>query len=88
VIVTDGNGTEVINTTSPMTDAGEFAYTFTVPAETAVGEAAVTAMPHNLDWCDDTGRNNRVKGPMNLDRTSCVMPVEPLTIAPGNASGE
>lgn len=80
VTVTDKSGAEVINTTAPMTDAGEFAYTFTVPAGMAAGEAAVTAIPHNIDWCDDTGRNNRVGRTSNLDRASCAMPVEELTV--------
>ena len=81
VIVTDKSGIEVIDATAPMTDAGGFTYTFRVPAQVAVGEAAVTAMPYNIDWCDDTGRNNRVRGePMTLERVSCATPVEPLNI--------
>ncbi len=80
VIVTDHNGTKLIDTTAPMTDAGEFSYTFSVPAGTAVGEAEVTAMPYEIDWCDDTGRNNRAEGNVTLERTSCAMPVKSLTI--------
>jgi hypothetical protein len=80
VTVTDKRGVELINTTAPMTDAGAFTYTFSVPAGAAMGQAAVTAMPHNVDWCDDTGRNNRVPGAMALERASCVVPVKPLTI--------
>lgn len=80
VSVTDNSGAEVINTTAPMTDSGEFTYTFTVPADVAAGEAAVTAMPHDIDWCDDTGRNNRAEGTTNFIRAACAMPVETLTI--------
>jgi hypothetical protein len=80
VVVTDKSGTEVISATSPMTDAGEFTYTFTVPAEIVVGEATVTAMPHMIDWCDDTGRNNRADRAVSLERTSCATPVESLMI--------
>ncbi len=82
VSVTDATGAEVVNTTSAMNDAGGFAYTFVVPARTAVGDAAVTAVPYNIDWCDDTGRNNRVAGTQEAAfvRVSCVMPVKPLTI--------
>jgi hypothetical protein len=80
VTVTDEGGAETINTTAPMTDAGEFAYTFTVPAGMAVGTAEVTAMPHNIDWCDDTGMNNRAKGTLQLELASCVRPVETLTV--------
>ena len=80
VILTDEQGVEVINTTAPMTDAGSFTFAFSIPARTAVGEAAVTAMPHNVDWCDDTGRNNRAEGRAVLQRASCVLPVEQLII--------
>ncbi|APX04232.1 hypothetical protein BWQ92_00675 [Arthrobacter sp. QXT-31] len=80
VSVTDKAGTKVINKTAPMTDSGAFTFTFKVPAAMAVGKATVTAMPYNIDWCDDTGRNNRADGPTNFDRASCAMPVKPLTI--------
>ncbi|SDK90659.1 hypothetical protein SAMN04487916_10447 [Arthrobacter sp. ov407] len=82
VSVTDATGVEVVNTTSAMNDAGGFTYTFVVPAGTAVGEAAVTAMPYNIDWCDDTGRNNRVARARDVPfvRVSCAVPVKPLTI--------
>ncbi|CAH0218397.1 hypothetical protein SRABI26_02342 [Arthrobacter sp. Bi26] len=82
VSVTDATGAEVVNTTSAMNDAGGFSYTFVVPARTAVGDAAVTAVPYNIDWCDDTGRNNRVAGARDVPfvRVSCVVPVKPLAI--------
>ena len=82
VSVTDATGEEVVNTTSAMNDAGGFTYTFVVPTRTAVGDAAVTAMPYNIDWCDDTGRNNRVAGAREVSfvRVSCAVPVKPLTI--------
>jgi hypothetical protein len=80
VVITDERGVETINTTAPMTDAGAFAYTFRVPAQMAVGEAAVTATPHQVDWCDDTGTNNRAEGAANLNRVSCAEPREPLII--------
>lgn len=82
LIVTDAKGVEVVNTTAPMGDAGEFSYAFTVPADMPVGEATVTAMPYAIDWCDDTGKNNRVSGRADVIRASCVMPVETLTITP------
>ncbi|MHA7262211.1 hypothetical protein ACX80W_03290 [Arthrobacter sp. TMN-37] len=80
IVVTDERGVEAIDTTAPMTDAGEFAYTFPVPARMAVGKASVMAEPDDVDWCDDTGRNNRIQGSRMWERTSCVLPVEPLTI--------
>jgi hypothetical protein len=81
VTVIDASGVKVIDTTAPMNDDGGFTYTFEVPARTAAGDAAVTAMPYGLDWCDDTGRNNRVQGTAaTLERASCAMPVKPLSI--------
>ena len=81
VTVTDAASVEVINATAPMNDAGGFIYTFEVPAQTAAGEAAVSAIPYNIDWCDDTGKNNRANGAVGtLQRASCVMPMRPLSI--------
>ncbi|WP_254785614.1 hypothetical protein [Arthrobacter sp. ok362] len=82
VSVTDATGAEVVTTTSAMNDAGGFTYTFVVPARTAVGDAAVTAVPYNIDWCDDTGRNNRVAGARDVPfvQVSCAMPAKPLAI--------
>jgi hypothetical protein len=82
ISVADSSGVKVVNTTSTMNDGGGFSYTFVVPARTASGLAAVTAMPYRVDWCDDTGRNNRVAGAavVQLQRASCVLPVKPLTI--------
>jgi hypothetical protein len=81
VIVNDATNVKVIDATAPMDDAGGFTYTFEVPAQTTLGEAAVTAIPFNIDWCDDTGKNNRADGAaVNLQRASCVMPMKPPTI--------
>jgi hypothetical protein len=86
VIVTDASGAEVVRETAPMNDGGGFTYTFTVPSDTAAGEASVTALPYNVDWCDDTGRNNRVSGTagaaagVDLERASCALPLRPLLI--------
>ncbi|MDQ0618864.1 hypothetical protein [Arthrobacter globiformis] len=82
ISVTDSSGAKVVNTTSAMDDGGGFSYTFVVPTGTVAGEAAVTALPYNIDWCDDTGRNNRVAGAavVQLQQASCVLPVKPLTI--------
>ena len=81
VTVNDATGRMVIDATTPMNDGGGFAYTFEVPSQMAVGDGAVTAVPYNIDWCDDTGRNNRADGAaVTLQRASCVMPTKPLTI--------
>ena len=81
VTITDATNVKVIDATAPMRDAGGFTYAFEVPAQTAVGDAAVSAVPYNIDWCDDTGRNNRaVGGAGTLQRASCALPMKPLTI--------
>jgi len=81
VTVTDATGTKVMDTTAPMNDAGGFIYTFDVPSQTAVGEAAVEATPYGVDWCDDTGRNNRVRGAVvPLQRASCAARIEVLSV--------
>lgn len=83
VTMTDAAAVEVLTATAPMNDAGGFSYGFDVPAGTAAGQASVTAVPFNIDWCDDTGRNNRVAGAggaNTLERVSCVIPTKPLTI--------
>lgn len=82
VTVTDAAGAKVINRTAPMNDAGGFTYTFEVPLQAAVGDAAVEATPYDIDWCDDTGRNNRAAGAAaTLERASCAARIEPLNIA-------
>jgi hypothetical protein len=50
----------------------------------AAGEAGVTAYPYALDWCDDTGVNNRAaSGPETLIRVSCAERLVPLVILAG-----
>ena len=86
VTMTDAAGVDIVTATAPMNDAGGFNYSFEVPPGTAAGESAITAMPFDIDWCDDTGRNNRVKGDGaadGLERVSCVLPQKPLIITPG-----
>lgn len=81
VTVTDAKGVEVVTTTAPMNDAGGFISSFQIPAQSAVGDAAVTAVPYSIDWCDDTGKNNRAVGAaVSLRRASCVVPMKPLGI--------
>jgi hypothetical protein len=81
VLVTDANGERIVDTVAPMDDAGGFTFTFDVPAQTALGKAAVEAYPHNVDWCDDTGKNNRAsEAEVPLIRASCAERIELLTI--------
>ena len=51
VTMTDATGVEVLTATAPMNDAGGFSYGFELPAGIAAGEAAITAMPFNIDVC-------------------------------------
>ncbi|GAB3537069.1 hypothetical protein GCM10027403_20010 [Arthrobacter tecti] len=70
----------VASGTGPMGDSGAFEYTLTVPDDAPLGEYVVVAMPYRVDWCDDTGRNNRVSGSAALERVACVRPEAPLTV--------
>lgn len=81
VTVKDATGTAVLEELAPMSDDGGFTFVFTVPAGVAPGKAGVTAYPYNLDWCDDTGVNNRAaQGPAGLVRVSCAERLVPLVI--------
>lgn len=81
ITVTDAAGQNVLSTTSPMNDAGGFVFQFEVPPHAAPGVATVEAYPFGVDWCDDTGTNNRVPHAQGFSRTSCAAPAKPLTIA-------
>lgn len=81
ITVTDQSGRLIVDTTTDMSDAGRFSYSFDVPAQVPPGPAQVTAMPYDIDWCDDTGTNNRVAGNgKTIERVSCAEPVKPLII--------
>lgn len=81
ITFTDFSGGKVVDTTAPMNDAGGFTYTFNVPTETAPGEGSISAYPYDIDWCDDTGRNNRADATAAaLTLASCAMPQESITI--------
>lgn len=81
--VFDGSGAKVGEALAPMNDAGGFSATVDLPAGAVPGEGMVSTYPYNLDWCDDTGRNNRVgAAATDLERASCVLPTEPLHIEP------
>lgn len=82
VILTDSAGAVVLQELAPMNDAGGFRFEFEVPAASAAGAEVVTAVPHGLDWCDDTGRNNRVAHNGDFETASCVLPMQTLTILP------
>lgn len=88
--IMDASGSKVVDTTAPMNDAGGFSTVVVLPETAVPGQGSVSAYPYNLDWCDDTGKNNRVHGAARVGhggsseilRVSCVMPTRPLTVAP------
>lgn len=59
ISLTDRGGQKAVEALAPMADDGAFTYTLRVPPNMLLGQAAVQATPHNVDWCDDTGQNNR-----------------------------
>lgn len=83
IAVLDSSGQTVLNTTAPMRDAGSFSITFPLPNAVVPGKGLVSAYPKDIDWCDDTGRNNRAQGgPTTLSRASCAMPAESISVLP------
>ncbi|GAB2709723.1 hypothetical protein ACX801_12380 [Arthrobacter bambusae] len=80
--ITDAAGIKLVDKTAPMSDKGGFTFTFVLPKGAAPGEAKVVAMPHNIDWCDDTGHNNRVSGNATLQRASCAVPEKSFNVTP------
>ena len=83
VVVTDSAKVELLDATAEMNDAGGFTFAFEVPSSAAAGEGFVTATPYAVDWCDDTGRNNRAdRAVPTWQLASCAVPIKPLTITP------
>lgn len=84
----DSTGNVFYSVKGPMSDAGAFAQKIRVPSSVEPGEYGISAMPYDIDWCDDTGKNNRVSnsgeaGPGNLiERVSCAMPFLPVVVTP------
>lgn len=80
VTVTGAEGNVVLDTKGPMDDDGAFEFTFAIPQDMPPGTWEVTAIPADVDWCDNTGTSNRLKTTDDLDRTSCVIPIKLLQI--------
>lgn len=91
--IVDGSGAKILDVRAPMNDAGGFSTDVIVPESAVPGQGTVSAYPFNLDWCDDTGRNNRLNTPAGTGRkdlplelpseiqlASCAMRALPLTI--------
>lgn len=71
---------------APMGDAGSFEHSLRIPADLKPGNYNISASPHGVDWCDDTGRNNRIENPdfgrsgVLVVRASCATPYEPFRV--------
>lgn len=71
---------------APMTDTGSFNYQLTVPSTLRAGTYSISALPHDLDWCDDTGVNNRLKNSniqnsgVVIVRASCITPFKEFKV--------
>ncbi|WP_343319188.1 hypothetical protein AAFM46_01710 [Arthrobacter sp. TMP15] len=85
VEVFDSVGNLVWDRKAPMNDAGGFTYRFEVPDSAVPGTWLVSAAPHDLDWCDDTGKNNRVGLDLRsetIQRVSCALRALELVVTP------
>lgn len=82
----DSAGNVFYSVRGPMSDAGAFALKIKVPSSVMPGEYGISAMPYDIDWCDDTGKNNRVSNPGEtgpgelIERASCAMPFLPVVV--------
>ncbi|MFJ6415822.1 hypothetical protein [Paeniglutamicibacter sp. NPDC091659] len=71
---------------APMGDAGSFEHTLRIPATTKPGSYSISATPYGVDWCDDTGRNNRIENlgfgqsGMAVIRVACATPYVPFRV--------
>lgn len=65
---------------APMSDAGAFTHALEIPASLEPGSYGISAAPDGVDWCDDTGRNNRLENPdfgdtgLGVLRAACGVP--------------
>lgn len=73
-------GEKLLDTKAPMEDSGAFEYSYRIPKTAKLGVLSVSAAPANVDWCDDTGTNNRLTNESDIERTSCMIPVKQLAI--------
>ncbi|WP_449374531.1 hypothetical protein [Arthrobacter psychrolactophilus] len=81
VEVMDGSGVKIVDELAPMNDAGGFSVQVEIPDSAVPGPGMVSAYPYNVDWCDDTGENNRVgRAASGIDRVSCAARAIPRTI--------
>ncbi|WP_425862686.1 hypothetical protein [Arthrobacter sp. TWP1-1] len=79
--ITDGSGAKVVEELAPMNDAGGFSVPLDIPSTAVPGQGTVSTYPYNVDWCDDTGKNNRVgRAASGFERVSCASRAVPLTI--------
>lgn len=92
IIMTSGSE-RVLRTLAPLKDAGGFSAEVVVPADAEPGDYLVSAYPYAVDWCGDTGGNNRLSqgggrtDTVGLVRASCAATGVPLVVLPGPGAG-
>ncbi|WP_411732585.1 hypothetical protein [Paeniglutamicibacter sp.] len=76
----NGHQDVLLTELAPMSDAGAFTHTMEIPASLTPGTYGISAAPDRVDWCDDTGHNNRVENPgfgdsgLLVVRAACAVP--------------
>ncbi len=80
ISISTDSGEKLLDTKAAMEDNGAFEYSYRVPKTAKPGVLSVSAAPADVDWCDDTGTNNRLKDESDIERTSCEIPVRLLAI--------
>lgn len=76
----NGHQDVLLSELAPMSGAGAFTHTVEIPASLKPGTYGISAAPDGVDWCDDTGRNNRVENSGFKDtgllvvRAACAVP--------------
>lgn len=63
VDLVNGRREILLSELAPMSDAGAFTHVLKIPATLKPGAYGISAAPDGMDWCDDTGRNNRLENP-------------------------
>lgn len=76
----NGRHEVLLSELAPMSDAGAFTHVLDIPATLKPGTYGISAAPDGVDWCDDTGHNNRLENPgigdsgFGVARAACAVP--------------
>ncbi|GAA1858721.1 hypothetical protein GCM10009715_02760 [Paeniglutamicibacter psychrophenolicus] len=77
----------LLSVLASMSDTGAFTHAIELPTILRPGDYGISAFPEGVDWCDDTGRNNRVENPgfgttgLGMLRVSCAEPFVGFQVA-------